>query len=32
MKELGWHIPKDFEESLTKTINWYISNPKWLDW
>ena len=32
MKELGWHIPKDFEESLTKTINWYIANPKWLNW
>ena len=32
MKELGWNIPKTFEQSLEKTINWYINNPKWLDW
>ena len=32
LRELGWHIPKDFEHSLEKTINWYLSNPKWCDW
>lgn len=32
MKELGWHVPKNFEESLEKTIRWYLDNPKWLDW
>lgn len=32
MHELGWNIPKTFEQSLEKTINWYIDNPKWLDW
>jgi dTDP-glucose 4,6-dehydratase len=32
MKEMGWNIPKTFEESLEKTINWYLHNPKWLDW
>ena len=32
LKELGWHTPKNFEESLAKTINWYLDNPKWLDW
>ena len=32
MKEMGWVIPKDFESSLEKTINWYLNNRKWLDW
>lgn len=32
LSKLGWNIPKNFEESLTKTINWYIDNPKWLEW
>ena len=31
MYELGWLIPKSFEESLTKTIKWYIKNQKWLN-
>jgi dTDP-glucose 4,6-dehydratase len=32
MKELGWQIPKTFDESLEKTIRWYIEHPKWLSW
>lgn len=32
MQELGWIIPKNFEESLTKTIQWYLDNPKWMEW
>jgi dTDP-glucose 4,6-dehydratase len=32
LEELGWHIPKTFEDSLVKTIQWYVNNPKWLDW
>ena len=34
MKELGWQIPKNFEKSLTKTIQWYLKpeNEKWLEW
>lgn len=32
MKFLGWQLPKTFEDSLTKTINWYVDNPKWLEW
>jgi dTDP-glucose 4,6-dehydratase len=30
MKNLGWKPPKTFFESLEKTINWFINNPKWL--
>ena len=32
MQKMGWQIPKTFEVSLTKTIQWYLNNPKWLDW
>ncbi len=30
LKDLGWEPPKTFEESLEKTVNWYINNPEWL--
>ncbi|EKF54455.1 dTDP-glucose 4,6-dehydratase [Galbibacter marinus] len=30
-KELGWSPTVTFEEGLEKTIDWYLSNPKWLD-
>jgi len=26
----GWSIPKNFEDSLTKTINWFLNNEQWL--
>jgi dTDP-glucose 4,6-dehydratase len=32
MQDLGWHTPKTFEQSLEKTINWYLDNPKWMNW
>jgi len=32
MFDLGWVVPKTFEDSLEKTIHWYLHNPKWLDW
>lgn len=32
MYSLGWRLPKNFEDSLAKTIQWYIRNPKWLAW
>ena len=34
MGEMGWDLPKNFEESLTKTILWYMipENRKWLNW
>jgi len=31
MKGLGWRLPLDFKQSLSKTIEWYINNPRWLD-
>lgn len=34
MIDMGWKLPKNFEESLTKTIQWYLQpeNKKWLCW
>ena len=29
-KELNWHPSVTFEEGLSKTIDWYINNKKWL--
>ena len=29
-KELGWRPTLTFEEGLSKTIDWYLSNKKWL--
>lgn len=31
MSEMGWKLPVNFEESLTKTINWTLDNPEWLE-
>jgi len=31
MKSMGWELPKNFEESLEKTIKWYLNNPRWLN-
>ncbi len=30
LEKMGFKYPKTFEESLTKTINWYIKNNNWL--
>lgn len=30
MKHLGWQPPKNFEESLRKTVEWSLNNPVWL--
>ena len=32
LKEMGWVLPKTFEQSLEKTINWYFEegNKRWL--
>jgi dTDP-glucose 4,6-dehydratase len=34
MRLMGWEPPKNFEESLTKTIKWYLEsgNERWLNW
>lgn len=29
MLSLGWELPKTFEESLNKTIDWYLEHPEW---
>lgn len=29
--ELGWQPEVDFETGLRRTIEWYLSNPKWVD-
>jgi dTDP-glucose 4,6-dehydratase len=29
--ELGWTPSLDFEHGLEKTVDWYLSNQKWLD-
>lgn len=31
MNELGWQPSLQFEEGLTKTVQWYLSNEEWLD-
>ena len=31
LNSLGWNSKHNFDESLKKTIQWYISNSKWLD-
>lgn len=30
MYRLGWRLPKTFEESLEKTIRWYLDHKYWL--
>lgn len=30
MERFGWAPPKTFEESLQKTVEWYLENPMWL--
>jgi dTDP-glucose 4,6-dehydratase len=29
--ELGWEPSLQFEEGLTKTVDWYLNNEEWLD-
>ena len=30
-KELGWKPSVTFEQGLSKTIDWYLENPEWMD-
>jgi len=30
-RELGWQAEVPFEAGLRRTIEWYLSNPKWVD-
>ena len=31
LKRAGWEPPVSFEQSLLKTINWYLENKNWLE-
>lgn len=31
VKELGWRAETSFETGLAKTIDWYLSNKKWME-
>lgn len=31
MKEMGWKLPVDFENSVKETVTWYLDNPEWLE-
>jgi dTDP-glucose 4,6-dehydratase len=31
ISNLGWYPPISFEESLRRTVDWYIKNPLWLE-
>jgi dTDP-glucose 4,6-dehydratase len=31
IQELGWKRPMNIEQSLDKTVRWYLANPKWLE-
>jgi dTDP-glucose 4,6-dehydratase len=30
-RDLGWEPSIQFEEGLSKTIDWYLSNREWID-
>jgi dTDP-glucose 4,6-dehydratase len=32
IREMGWEMPKTFDESLKKTIEWSLENLRWLEW
>lgn len=31
MKNMGWNLPVNFEDSLRKSVLWTLNNQKWLD-
>ena len=31
LQNLGWKPPVDFDESLKKTVEWYLEYPQWLE-
>jgi dTDP-glucose 4,6-dehydratase len=31
LKEMGFELPVNFIESLTRTVNWFMENPRWLN-
>lgn len=31
MHEMGWRLPVNFEDSLEKTVTWFLNNKQWLE-
>jgi dTDP-glucose 4,6-dehydratase len=31
LSQMGWSPPKNLEESLRKTVRWFLEHPKWLN-
>ena len=31
LASMGWRLPMTFEESLARTVRWYMENPEWLE-
>jgi len=31
MKEMGWELPVNFEDSMRDTVRWTVENPEWLE-
>lgn len=31
IRSMGWSQPVDIDESLRRTVEWYLANPKWLE-
>jgi len=32
IRQMGWKMPKNFDESLKNTINWSLKRERWLNW
>ena len=32
LRDMGWEMPKNFDASLRKTIEWTLERERWLDW
>lgn len=32
LRSLGWRPPVTFDESLERTVGWYVAHPEWLCW
>lgn len=30
MRQMNWQPPEDFDQSLEKTVQWYLDHPEWL--
>lgn len=32
LKDMGWKPPVTFDESIERTVRWYMNHPEWLEW